>query len=102
MRAPVVGVAFSPNRERVIAAARASAEITHAHPLGMEGAVLIAVATAAALEGASGDAMLEQAMGVSKLPEFAARLEVARTWLSGERATASQVRRELGTQDDCG
>ncbi len=49
MRAPVIGLAFAGQPDALIAAARDSASITHAHPLGMEGAVLLASATALAL-----------------------------------------------------
>jgi ADP-ribosylglycohydrolase len=53
MRAPVVGAWFADDMERTVAEARRAAEVTHAHPEGMAGAVAVAVAAALA---ASGDA----------------------------------------------
>ncbi len=46
MRAPAIGLFFATeNEDKLIDAACASAAVTHAHPLGREGAVLIALAT---------------------------------------------------------
>jgi len=52
MRAPIVGVFFHAQPENLVTAARQTAEMTHAHPLAMDGAAMIAVATSAALAGA--------------------------------------------------
>lgn len=46
MRAAPIGAYFSDDIERVVAEARASAEVTHAHPEGQAGAIAAAVATA--------------------------------------------------------
>lgn len=54
MRAPVVGLFFHDRPERVDDAARLTAEITHAHPLGITGAQLVARATVMALARADG------------------------------------------------
>jgi ADP-ribosylglycohydrolase len=48
MRAPVVGLFYARRPDELPDAARLSASVTHAHPLGMEGAVLLASATALA------------------------------------------------------
>ena len=49
MRAPVVGLFHAADSiDEIVRAARASAAVTHAHPLGQEGAALIALATALA------------------------------------------------------
>jgi poly(ADP-ribose) glycohydrolase ARH3 len=50
MRAPVIGLFCAHDMERVAAHARETAVITHAHPLGQEAAVLVALATALALD----------------------------------------------------
>ena len=97
MRAPVVGLAFGGRDERLIPAARASAEITHAHPLGIEGAMIVAVATSAALHGGAPGDILARASSVATHEEFVSRLETARNWISGERSAVGSVRRELGT-----
>src|SRR5690606_27131421 len=45
MRAPVVGLFYATDSNRLADAARASTQITHAHPLAIEGAVVIAATT---------------------------------------------------------
>jgi poly(ADP-ribose) glycohydrolase ARH3 len=98
MRAPVIGLAFGDCPERLITAARATAEITHAHPLGIEGAVIIAVATSAALSRGTAGGLLERAIEVAADEQFQSRLKTARTWLAGGRSSApADIRRELGT-----
>ena len=49
MRAAPVGLLFHDNLDRVVDEARRSAEVTHAHPIGIDGAVIMAVAVGLAL-----------------------------------------------------
>ncbi len=49
MRASPVGAYFSDDLDRVVKEARASAEVTHAHPEGQQGAIAVALAAAWAL-----------------------------------------------------
>lgn len=60
MRAAVVGAWFAGDAPRVVAEARASAEVTHAHPEGIAGAIAVALAAswAAAGEGSLFDEVL--------------------------------------------
>jgi ADP-ribosylglycohydrolase len=51
MRAAPLGLWFRDDPEALTDAARLAASITHAHPLGIEGGVLVAHATAMALRG---------------------------------------------------
>jgi ADP-ribosylglycohydrolase len=46
MRAGVVGAYFFDDQERVVAEARKSAQVTHAHPDGQAGAIAVALACA--------------------------------------------------------
>ena len=97
MRSPVVGLFFYPRRDRVGTAARLAAEVTHAHPLGIEGAELIAEATAAALDGVDGRAFFERAACSASSPEYSSRFELARSWLdAGKPITPKEVRAKLG------
>jgi poly(ADP-ribose) glycohydrolase ARH3 len=97
MRSPVIGLFFHARRERVAAAARLAAEVTHAHPLGIEGAVLIAEATAAALDGVAGCAFFARAASAVRSPEYLTRLELASRWLeAGYLVTPKEVRAQLG------
>lgn len=50
MRAPVLALFYPTDQQGLIEAATTSASITHAHPLGIEGAVLLALAAQALLQ----------------------------------------------------
>ena len=99
MRAPMVGLFYARRPAEVADAARLSASITHAHPLGMEGAVLVASATALAFGGGRAREILQGAAAGCALDPFTSRLEVAATWLasaSGEEPATADVARRLG------
>jgi poly(ADP-ribose) glycohydrolase ARH3 len=97
MRAPVVGLFYARRLDELVEAARLSASITHAHPLGIEGAVLLASATALALNTKRPLEILQGAAANCQLEPFTARLEIAATWLqSGNEPTTSEVKRQFG------
>lgn len=97
MRAPVIGLFLARSPEELADAARLSASITHAHPLGMEGALLLASATALALGTPAPLAILQGAATVCTLEPFTSRLAIARTALhAGTELSNAQVRQRLG------
>lgn len=97
MRAPVVGLFYAKSPERATEVATVSAKITHAHSLGIEGAVLLAAATGAAVQLCDASGILERSAEVCESPEFTKRLDIARDWLrSDHMPTAAQVARQLG------
>lgn len=97
MRAPMIGVIYSHNRAELHEAACCSAVVTHAHPLGVEGAVLIARVTASVFRGEKSRDVLEEGLSVVSHDEFRSRLIVAREWLeSGRDASIKDVVRQLG------
>ncbi len=97
MRAPVVGLFYARRRDHLADAARLSASVTHAHPLGMEGAVLVAFATALALETNHPLEILQGAAANCELEPFTARLEIAMSWLqAGDQPPPGEVSRQLG------
>ncbi|MBF0327809.1 MAG: ADP-ribosylglycohydrolase family protein [Nitrospirae bacterium] len=98
MRAPVVGLFFADdNEDYLVKAASASAEVTHAHPLGREGAVLIALATALAYNNKSSEEIIERLCQRVEAPEFLSRLRIASRWLqAGSNAAPQTVAAELG------
>lgn len=99
MRAPVIGIFYADRPDELDAAARLSAEVTHAHPMGIEGAVLLANATRAALEGRTPHEVFEEAASAARLEPFAARLAVARRWIeSTADVDRRTVARELGNR----
>lgn len=96
MRSPVIGLYFSlsPN---LVDAARQAAVVTHAHPLGVQGAVLVAVAVARLTQGDTVDAVLARAREVCDLAAITSRLDIAKEWLdSGSKVPPSEVRARLG------
>jgi ADP-ribosylglycohydrolase len=98
MRAPAVGLFLATaGEEEIVRAARDSAAVTHAHPLGQEGAVLIALTTALVYDDASSPEIMERLVRRAASPPFLDRLHAARTWLqSGSFIPPETVAVELG------
>ena len=98
MRAPAVGLFFSAdNEDEIVKAASASAAVTHAHPLGREGAVLIALATALAYNDTSSPEIIRRLCKRSESTQFLSRLHTASTWLqAGNNIAPRKVAAELG------
>lgn len=92
MRAPAVGLFFAADSERqLINAASDAALVTHAHPLGIEGAVLIAQTTALAYKAVSSPTIIEQLCQQSKSTEYLTKLNQARRWLQREDIVTPQM-----------
>jgi poly(ADP-ribose) glycohydrolase ARH3 len=97
MRAPIVALFYARNAEELLEAVRLSARITHAHPLGVEGAVLIATAVSAALRSSDPERIYELAARQCGEPTFRDRLAVAQEWLFGREAPGPKdVAKQLG------
>ncbi|MBI4614753.1 MAG: ADP-ribosylglycohydrolase family protein [Planctomycetes bacterium] len=92
MRAAPLGLFFHTDLAALARAAELASSITHAHPLGIEGGVLIARATAMAL---AGPLDLDLLARDSSSDEYRSRLTTASGW--GEEPTPPAiVRRALG------
>src|SRR5262249_3169381 len=80
MRVAPIGLLFAPNLEKVAEQARASALPTHRHPLGIEGAELLALAVALAAEGPPFDRgrFYRTLLSHCRSEEFRWQLEAAR------------------------
>ena len=97
MRAPVIGLYLARQPDMIDATARDSAEITHAHPLGKAGAVLMARATVAALAGTGPEDLLKAAAESCPEEAFQERFQIAADWLTARQAVlARAVARQLG------
>ena len=105
MRAGPIGLYFANrSEENIVTAARRTAEITHAHPLGMEGAVIIALATAKAATDASNGEIVGVLMDTVKEPPFQQKVSLAETWLNEDSAidvlkTRSMLGNGIAAQD---
>lgn len=96
MRAPVVGLFCVSDLASVHGHARASAVITHAHPLGQEGAALVALTTAMVVHGHDPASIIEALLGHSEHESIRQRIATAKAWLAGSTPSPNEVRARLG------
>jgi poly(ADP-ribose) glycohydrolase ARH3 len=97
MRAPIIGLIYAHQPAGLIGAAELSAVVTHAHPIGVEGAVMLAQATRCALLGIPMSNILDQVTACVSPDFFASRLAIARKWLEcGDEIPSTEVVRKLG------
>lgn len=97
MRAPIVGLYHVGGTSGLVEDAALSAAVTHAHPLGIEGAVLLAAVTACATQGIRSLDILQKGTAACSLEPFTTRLEIARKWLeSGSDISVRDVTHWLG------
>ena len=99
MRAPIIGLALCNRLDDLDDAARQSAQVTHAHAIGVEGAVLIARATASAARGGGWPEILGEASASCTLEQFTSRLAIAKKWLeSAAEVSIAEIVRSLGNR----
>jgi ADP-ribosylglycohydrolase len=96
MRAPVIGLAYATRPSMIVTCARASAVVTHAHPLAQEGAILVALATSLAYAGTSQLEIYHALVSHAEQPEFRQRLQTARAWQQVPKLEPAEVRKQLG------
>lgn len=97
MRAPIIGLIFANHPTELVKRVSLSASVTHAHPLGIEGAILLAQVAASALRGARSLDAIRQGTERCSLEPFTSRLAIARAWLESNSEVASRdIRRQLG------
>ena len=84
MRAPVLALFFARNPDSLLDAARISAMVTHAHPLGVEGAVLIALAAHALLERQPAAQVLKIVQSACLTPDISERLKIVASWTAAD------------------
>lgn len=97
MRAHVLALYFVQDFNELLRAVQASAEITHGHRLGIEGAILIAVASRALLENNDAGQVIARVRQQCRADEFASRLNLAERWLNEKhRPTPQEIVRQFG------
>ena len=96
MRAPVVGLFSANNLDWVVSHARATAVITHAHPLGQDAAVLVALTTALALDKHTPAQILGLLEEHSNQAPLRERLRTAIAWIGTGKVSPEEVRARLG------
>lgn len=96
MRAAVIGLYWPEDPEQRAQMADAAARITHAHPLGRDGARAMAEAVACALSDTPNDELLRM-VAARVGSDWQPRLQRARQWLAdGKRLEPAEIRRDLG------
>lgn len=90
MRVPPVGLCFSDDPQMVLDQARLSALPTHVHPLGIEGAQLLALAVAHAcrVEHFERRAFFAELLGHCQSSAYRAKLEAAETIRTADELTS--------------
>ncbi len=97
MRAPILGLIKANRMELIADVARQTAIVTHAHPIAIEGAVLVATTTALAAQGRGPIETLKMAADCCSNDVFTSRLAIAQSWLvSGQIVTVSEIAQHLG------
>jgi poly(ADP-ribose) glycohydrolase ARH3 len=98
MRAPAVALYYAEDRDEMLEAAAASARVTHAHPLGIEGAVAMAAAARSLLLGQSAESTgkpvapetIREVLDVSRSAEFQAKVRAVASLLDGGKAVSAR------------
>lgn len=97
MRAPITALYFFGNDVEIIDAVKKVSVITHAHPLAIEGAGLIALSTSSSLSQANVDELFKTLLENSRLKEYQTRIEIAGQWIENREAVDSRtVVKKLG------
>ncbi len=97
MRAPMLALFYARRPDALLEAVEQVTLITHAHPRGVEGALLVATATLLSLRQADPLEILLAAGACSRHVEFTRNIDIAATWLAaGVLPKPRQVAAELG------
>lgn len=97
MRAPIVGLCFAAAPEKLEDAVYRSSIVTHAHPLALKGALVIALATAGVACGLATLELLELIRESCGSEEVLSRLWIASGWLASDsQVEVREIRRGLG------
>jgi ADP-ribosylglycohydrolase len=97
MRAPVLGLFFAREEDALAIAAQQTAEVTHAHPQAVAGAMLMAMATHMTLERKEPVYVVETLAGNCVEPPLVERLQLISSWLqANSRPEPREVAARLG------
>lgn len=96
MRAPILAMCFPSNTQALLDSATKSAEITHAHPLGIEGAKLIATATQAAFQGLSIKETLAELLHQSESEVYKDKIIFCSDAVKQPDIKLKEIKRKLG------
>ena len=91
MRAPVVALYYYGNEADIVVAVQKVSEITHAHPLAIEGARLVAVSTSSALDRLDTSEFLQRVINSCESKDYMTRMSQAAQWIEGQESIDSKT-----------
>lgn len=92
MRVAPVGLLYHNNTEKLLQTAYESSIVTHSHPLAIEGATIIALSTAMALNGAEPGEILIKVISKIKEPEYMYKARIIKELLKAPPVPAVAAR----------
>ena len=99
MRSSVLALFFPHTREKIVDSACTSARVTHTHPLGVEGAVMISVVTQSILKKSTTENVLSSLGDYVASPEMVSRISQVDQWLrKNDNISPREVARTLGNK----
>lgn len=96
MRAPILAMCFPTDTQALLDSVIRSAEITHAHPLGIEGAKLIALATQAAFQDLDNETILIELLRHSQSGIYKDKITLCSEALTQSDIKLREIKRKLG------
>ncbi|KGF71396.1 hypothetical protein DO97_20720 [Neosynechococcus sphagnicola sy1] len=97
MRASILALYFNDNIDRLLSETKRSAEITHSHPLAIEGAILIALTTHLIINHVTIDDIINTLKEHCKSKEFGTQLKIIHAWLSSNHTPSpKEIAKTLG------
>jgi poly(ADP-ribose) glycohydrolase ARH3 len=97
MRAPVLALFFTNDEELLLQSARESSIVTHSHPIGIDAATMIAMATCLILHRVDPRELFSRLIATASTPEIRDRLILASSWIDSNACPAArEVAARLG------
>jgi poly(ADP-ribose) glycohydrolase ARH3 len=96
MRAPILAMCFPADTQALLDSVIRSAEITHAHPLGIEGARLIALATQAAFQDSDNEKILAELLHQCQSKIYKDKIIFCAEIASKPDIKLREIKRQLG------
>lgn len=96
MRAPILAMCHPSSIQALLESVVKSAEITHAHPLGIEGAKLIALTTQAAFQDSDNQAILAELVRQCESKIYIGKLRSCAELISQPNIEIREINRKLG------
>lgn len=106
MRSPILGLIHAEDSAHLAESVEQTGWITHAHPVALEGAFLVALATQQVARGLEALEVSRRVATACTLPEYRTRLAEAKAWLELDQEipaqlVAANLGRGIAAQESC-